>query len=248
MSLFPWTRHFRVPVATSSPQRTEYAHRLRDRHPRCQTATGPRQVRRTHRDRGRRTPSAGGTQRSSSRLRRRPASRSAPGRGRHPGPRSHAHPRPAPLHRPTDRHVRALRRGRCAARPGPAARAHATLLITREVDGRRPPTRTRPARPATGPHRPGSPTERDSRGHVQQHSPRIVHCPDLHHGARATDIVWSSLGRLPPARPQPGHRPRRGHAGRTRSASSPVKCLRRWQEQGLRQSTFLLARVTFRFV
>lgn len=40
MSLFPWTRHFRVPVAASSPQRTEYAHRLRDHHPRSQTATG----------------------------------------------------------------------------------------------------------------------------------------------------------------------------------------------------------------
>lgn len=152
MSLFPWTRHFRVPVATSSPQRTEYAHRLCRRHPRCRTATGPRRVRRTRPGRGRRThqrvvpkgllPGRGGVLLLGVRQ----------DEGAIQGPRSHAHPRPAPLHRPTARHSRALRRGRCAARPGPAARADDSLLISRPCSGRRPPAPNTATKDLDNPH------------------------------------------------------------------------------------------------
>ncbi len=220
---------------------------------RNRTTTGS-PARRGH---GRRTPSADGGQTTSSRSRRRPASRSAPGRGRCRCPRSPARPRPAPHHRPTVTRVRVLQHGRCAARPGPAARPDAGVLISRETGG---PEATGPNRAGSVRNVPTSARQSPPGAAASATSSRILpgSCTarGLRHGASAADIAasrpdsrtasTSSAASAGDTIPRPSSSTR--HAGSTRYAPSPGKCLRRQREQGPQQSPFSLVRGTFRFL
>lgn len=110
----------------------------------------------------------------------------------------------------------------------------------RETASRRAPVRAQPVRPATSPHRLGSPHPTQPPEPRPRGSRPVVRRPSFRHGARP---LMSRCPNRPADRLDQQHTtvprdhrrppPRRGHTGTTRH-SSPETCLRPEQEQGPR--------------